>query len=86
VAVGPPAAAAPGANVAVTTTFCGVALGVAVEFIASLILGPSVAARITTTIMAARIIGMTHLPRGEDWRCTVVIVFPLSICAPSSMQ
>src|SRR5579872_6893604 len=67
VAVGPFAATAPGAGVAVTTIFCGVGVAVALELIASLILGPSVAPRITTTIIAAKITGITHLPRGEDW-------------------
>src|SRR5438309_264859 len=86
VAVGPFAATAPGAGVAVTTIFCGVAVAVALGFMASLILGPSVAPRTTTTIIAARITGITHLPRGEDWRCTVVIFISLSTCAPSCMQ
>jgi hypothetical protein len=88
VAVGPFAATAlPGVDVAVTTILCGVGVAVGFELRASLILEPKVAPRITSTMIAAKITGITHRPRGEDWRCTLVIVYSLQIeCAPPSMQ
>jgi hypothetical protein len=86
--VGPFAATAvPGTRVAVITTFWGVAVAVGLALRAFLIFEPNVAPRTTSTMIAARIAGINHLPRGEDERCTDVIFYSLQIeCAPTSMQ